>query len=333
LDRLRDICEESMDATIPGLHHITAIAGDPQRNLDFYTGVLGLRLVKLTVNFDDPFSYHLYYGDHSATPGSILTFFAWPTADRGRQGTGQVGVMALAIAPSSLAHWVGRLIRRGIKYDGPTRRFDEQVIAFRDPDGLLLELVAHPRAADRPAADENAIRGIHSVTLWTDGSENTAQFLTGTLGFRPTTTDEQRQRFEIGNGGSGAIVDLHNIAGFWEGAEGIGTVHHIAWRAANDAAQGAWRERLRGSTNVTPVRDRKYFHSIYFHEPGGVLFEIATDAPGFAIDEPVDQLGSALQLPPWLAAQHDAIERSLPPLRLPNAIQRWSWEDEEEVDE
>ena len=179
-----------MNASILGIHHVTAIASDPQWNVDFYTGVLGLRLVKLTVNFDDPGAYHLYYGDSVGHPGTILTFFAWPGARRGRQGPGQVAVISLAIRPGALAYWLERLVHHGVRYEGPTQRFDEQVLAFRDPDGLALELVAHPGAGDRPYWEggpvpaEHAIRGVHGVTLWEEGYELTAKLLTETLGFR-----------------------------------------------------------------------------------------------------------------------------------------------------
>jgi glyoxalase family protein len=307
------------------IHHVTAIAGDPQRNLDFYAGVLGLRLVKLTVNFDDPGSYHLYFGDEAGRPGSILTFFPWPDGQRGRQGTGQVGTVSLAIPPVSLGWWIERLLQHGIKYDGPDRRFDEQVLAFADPDGLLLELVATPRVADvAPWADgpvpaEHAVRGTFGATVWEDGDRGTADFLTRLMGFRQVGAEGNRLRFESAATGAGSVVDLRRVPGFWAGAGGVGTVHHVAFRAASGEAQLEHRARLESAgVEITPVIDRQYFRSVYFREPGGVLFEIATDPPGFTLDEPAAELGTSLKLPPMYEPMRDRIERTLPALRLPH---------------
>jgi glyoxalase family protein len=310
-----------------GIHHITAIAGDPQRNLDFYAGTLGLRLVKLTVNFDDPASYHFYYGDEVGHPGSILTFFPWPAGRRGRQGTGQAATVALAITPASLGFWIEHLLAQGIKYEGPTRRFDEQVLAFSDPDGLLLELVATPRVLgtpawpDGPLPAEHAIRGLHGTTLWEDGNTGSADFLSGTMGFEPADEDGGLLRFQSADSGAGTIVYLRRAPGFWAGAIGVGTVHHVAFRAAGDRAQLDKRAEIEAQgLGITPVIDRQYFHSVYFREPGGVLFEIATDEPGFAIDEPVAELGTHLKLPPIYEPSRSEIERALPPVRLPHAL-------------
>ena len=313
--------------SLPGLHHVTAIAGDPQRNLDFYTGVLGLRLVKVTVNFDDPRVYHLYYGAGAGTPGTILTFFPWPRVKQGRQGAGQAAAVALAIPATALGPWIERLIGRGVRFTGPARRFGEQVLAFRDPDGLALELVAvgEESAGDGWAGGavpaEQAIRGLHSVTLWAAAIDETAAFLNGTLGFRPEAEEGGVRRYATGGGGAGALLDVRPTPGFWPGVVAGGTIHHVAWRAPDDGRQRAWRDLVaaRGG-DVTPVRDRHYFRSIYFHEPGGALFEIATDPPGFAVDEPVERLGSGLRLPPHLEAQRDEIAGRLPPLRLPGAV-------------
>jgi glyoxalase family protein len=309
-----------------GIHHITAIAGDPQRNLEFYAGNLGLRLVKLTVNFDDPASYHFYYGDEVGRPGSILTFFPWPEGRRGRQGTGQAATVALAIPPTSLGFWIERLLAQGVKYDGPTRRFDEQVLAFSDPDGLLLELVASPRAVgtepwfDGPLPAEHAIRGLHGTTLWEDGDTGSVAFLTRTMGFEAGGEDGGLLRFQSADTGVGTVVYLRRAQGFWGGAIGVGTVHHVAFRAASDQAQLDKRTEIEAQgLGITPVIDRQYFHSVYFREPSGVLFEIATDAPGFAIDEPVAELGTHLKLPPLYEASRSEIEGALPPIRLPQA--------------
>jgi catechol 2,3-dioxygenase-like lactoylglutathione lyase family enzyme len=307
------------------IHHITAIAGDPQRNLDFYSGMLGLRLVKVTVNFDDPGTYHLYYGDEHGHPGSIITFFPWPEGRPGRQGTGQVGTIALAIVPSSLGHWVERLLSLGIEYEGPNRRFDEQVLSFRDPDGLLLELVATPRVtntspwAEGPVPAPQAIRGIQGAVIWEDGDTGTADFLTRTLEFEPVGEEDNVLRFQSADLGVGTIIDLRRTPGFWRGAGGVGTVHHIAFRAENDQRQLEKRAEIEGQgMDITPVIDRQYFHSVYFREPGGVLFEIATDPPGFTIDEPLAELGTSLKLPAMYQASREELERVLPPLRLPH---------------
>lgn len=306
------------------IHHITAIAGDPQRNLDFYTDVLGLRLVKLTVNFDDPAAYHLYFGDETGRPGSILTFFPWPDGYRGRQGTGQVGTVSLAIPSGSLGFWVERLLRHGIRYEGPSRRFDEQVLAFSDPDGLLLELVATPRVAavegwaGGPVPQEHAVRGLHGGTIWEDGDRGTAEFLTRFMGLRQVAEEGNRLRFESGPDGVGSVVDLRRVPGFWAGDGGVGTVHHIAFRTPSDERQLEQRARIeQAGFAITPVVDRQYFHSVYFREPGGVLFEIATDPPGFTLDEAAAELGHGLKLPPKFEAMRQRIEQTLPALRLP----------------
>ena len=308
-----------------GIHHVTAIAGDPQRNLDFYAGVLGMRLVKLTVNFDDPSTYHLYYGDELGHPGSILTFFPWPEGLPGRQGTGQVGTVSLAVPPASLGFWIERLLAHGIRYEGPVRRFDEQVLSLKDPDGLLLELVATSRVSETPpwtegpVTGEHAVRGLHA-TIWEDGDSGTADLLTRVLGFQPIGEEGNVLRLQSADVGQGTVVDLRRAPGFWRGGGGVGTVHHIAFRAKDDAEQLVKRAEIEGQgTGITPVIDRHYFHSVYFREPGGVLFEIATDPPGFTIDEPVAELGTHLKLPPMYERSREDIERVLPPLRLPHA--------------
>jgi catechol 2,3-dioxygenase-like lactoylglutathione lyase family enzyme len=308
-----------------GIHHITAICGDPQRNIDFYTGVLGLRLVKRTVNYDDPGTYHFYYGDGTGTPGSLLTFFPWPGLPRGRQGTGQAVVISFAIAQSSLGYWIDRLLRSSVPHTGPEKRGEEQVLSLRDPDGLLLELVTDGRAEERPVWDgsgvsaSHAIHGFHSVTLWEDGYDDTAALLTNQLGFRHARqASEEMFWFSAGDDGPGTRVAVRVAPGFWRGAMGVGTIHHVAWRAADDAAQIALRDIVhQRGCNPTPVIDRTYFHSVYFHEPGGVLFELATDGPGFAVDEAPDALGEHLTLPPRLERHRAQIEAQLPPIHVP----------------
>jgi len=319
--------KDNMDTQILGIHHVTAIAGDPQRNLDFYTGLLGLRLVKLTVNYDDPGTYHLYYGDATGRPGTILTFFTWPDAPRGRLGTGQTAATALAIPRASLGYWVERLVQHGVAHEGPTVRFgtlDEETISFRDPDGLALELVAAPRAEERPGWEggsvpaEHAIRGVHGVTLWEERPERTAALLTETLGFRRVAEEGGLVRYAAGAGGPGTFVDVRDAGNPRRGSVAVGTVHHVAYRTPTDEGQRAWLADLAGhGAHVSPIMDRQYFHSIYFREPGGVLFEIATDLPGFATDEPTERLGTGLRLPAWLESHRAELEAALPPARLP----------------
>jgi glyoxalase family protein len=315
-----------MRKPIAGIHHVTAMAGDPQANVDFYTGVLGLRLVKKTVNFDDPGTYHLYYGDELGHPGTILTFFPWPLARRGVQGAGQATVTSFSVPEGSLGFWTDRLSRHGVACDSPRRRFDEEVLTLLDPDGLRLELVA--RAGDGrtpwqggPVPPEHAVRGFDGVTLTEWNPEVTAGVLSGTLGFRRVGEEGDRARFEAGPGGAGTRVDLLAAPTAARGHVSAGTVHHVAFRAADEADQLAWREAVADSgLHVTPVLDREYFHSIYFREPGGVLFEIATDPPGFTRDEPVESLGTALKLPPWLEPSRSRIEAALPPLATAPAV-------------
>jgi glyoxalase family protein len=311
-----------MRQPISGIHHVTAIASDPQRNLDFYTQVLGLRLVKRTVNFDDPGTYHFYFADETGTPGTILTFFPWPMAAPGKAGVGQVTVTSFAAPEGSLEFWERRLTSAGAPAEREGKRFGEEVLSFFDPDGLKLELVATPLAktkqpwVDASVPAEHALDGFHSVSLCEQGYERTAQTLE-VMGFRKVSEDGNRFRFEVGEGGSGARADVLCASEAPHGRMGAGSVHHVAWRVADDAAQKAWREHLvTQDLDVTPVRDRCYFHSIYFLEPGGVLFELATDPPGFATDETVDKLGEALKLPVWLERHRTQIEQVLPPIEL-----------------
>lgn len=314
---------------ILGIHHVTAIASDPQRNVDFYAGMLGLRLVKRTVNFDDPETYHFYYGDEVGTPGSIMTFFPWPGARRGRIGSGQVALTAFSILPSAVGFWIERLTRHGVKYEGPVKRWatghdGEKVLSFTDPDGLLLELVAHEGAEARNGrggapgiSREQAIHGFHAVTLWLDNATRSEHLLTDLLGFRGVAEEGSTRRYVTGDGGPGTIVDVRSIGDFGRGAGGAGTVHHVAFRVADDASQLQVRAVVSNEgLHPTPVIDRNYFHSVYFREPGGVLFELATDPPGFAIDESVEHLGESLKLPPQYESHRAEIEAVLPPIHL-----------------
>ena len=313
-----------MPGPISGIHHMTAIAGDPQRNLDFYAGVLGLRLVKLTVNFDVPSTYHLYYGDEVGRPGTIVTFFPWPHMRRGRVGAGQFTATALSIPPTALEYWRARLEAHGVSCSGPVERFEETALAFEDPDGLPLELVAHEGAEERPGwpqgsvPAEMAIRGIYGASAISLAPERTARVLTELLGFRELAREGGRTRYVAGQGGGGAILDLIEPQGTTPGIEGTGTVHHLALRVPDDEAQRqVHHEVAERGFRVTPVLDRQYFRSIYFRELGGLLFEIATDPPGFTVDEPAERLGSELRLPPWLEPRREELIRQLPPLRPP----------------
>lgn len=312
-----------MATPIPGIHHVTAIAGDPQENIDFYTGVLGLRLVKLTVNFDDPRAYHLYYGDGLGSPGSILTFFAWPGARAGRNGAGQIAATAFSVPPDALEYWQRRLTGCGVEIDARTTRFGEWILAFQDPDGLHLELAGTPGAMGRPywelggVPEASAIRGIHGVTLWVHETQLTKRFLIDVLGFDAAGDDGGTLRFAASDGSSGAVADVREMSNLPPGVIAVGNVHHVAWRVPDDATQAQMRQELvRRGISTTPVRDRQYFHSIYFREPGGVLFEIATDGPGFTGDEDVEHLGERLSLPPFLEPRRAEIEAVLPPLEL-----------------
>ena len=310
-----------MAKQILGIHHITAIADDPQRNVDFYTGVLGLRLVKVTVNFDDPGSYHLYYGDGHGHPGTILTFFAWPGARRGRHGNSQVTATAFAIPPGSAQFWMDRFAALAIDFDPTFERFGDLVIPFEDPDGMRLELIETAGVdpehmwEESSIPPESRIGGSHSATLTETGYERTAALLTDTMGFSLAGQDENRFRYQIAGGGASRTVDVVCAPGGVDGLVAVGTVHHIAWRTGDDAQQRDWLADLgnRGY-DLSPVMDRVYFHSIYYREPGGILFEIATDPPGFTVDETLEQLGSSLRLPPWLERHRARIEAALPPI-------------------
>jgi glyoxalase family protein len=342
-----------------GIHHITAIASDPQRNLDFYRNVLGLRLVKRTVNFDDPSSYHFYFGDAIGTPGTVITFFPWPGARRGTRGNSQVVATSFAIPTGSLNYWSDRLKEHSITVENISR-FDEQGLRFIDPDGLLIELIASdtdhsgelpsPQSSPtgrggRGAPGEGGlgIRGFHAPTLQLQDLTPTQKLLTETLGFQQIAEEGSRRRFSLDGphlsplsappgrdpgedvqrqervktGSTSAQLDLVDRLDDPAGHIAAGTVHHIAFRTPTDEEQLKWREKLVGlGFAVSPVMDREYFHSIYFREPGGILFEIATQGPGFTIDEPAESLGESLKLPKQFEPHQREIERSLPPIKL-----------------
>ncbi|MFE6614172.1 ring-cleaving dioxygenase [Amycolatopsis sp. NPDC057786] len=314
-----------MSIKTSGLHHVTAIGGDPQRNADFYTRALGLRLVKTTVNFDDPGTYHLYYGDESGKPGSLMTFFPWRDAPKGRHGTGQATTTSFSVPETSLGWWTRHLAENRVETSQVRNSDGEETLTFLDPDGLELALVAHPQGDPRDPWDtklvpaEHAIRGLHSVTLSVSQEDATAGMLTDGLGLTFVHQDGNRLRFSAGEGGPGALVDVLVTPDAPRGLVAAGTVHHVAWRAPDEDTQAAWRDELiDDGVNVTSILDRQYFRSIYFREPGGTLLEVATDEPGFAIDEPLLELGRALKLPPWLEPKREDIEAMLPKLDLPS---------------
>lgn len=291
-----------------GLHHVTAFAGDPRRNLEFYTGFLGLRLVKRTVNFDDPATYHFYFGDATGTPGTLLTFFPWPNASAGRRGSGQAAGASFSIPRNALEMWIDRAKQAGVACGALKTRFGENFFTLCDPAGLEVELIANAPASGNPA-----ITRLHSATLVESDPERTARFLTEIFGCRFAGDEDGRSRFEL----SGTPIDLVAAPGASRARLSSGMVHHLAFRAADDASQAKWRERLiAAGLRVTRVIDRQYFRSIYFREPGGALFEIATDGPGFLIDEPADALGHSLKLPSWLEPVRESIERRLPRLEF-----------------
>lgn len=306
---------------LTGVHHLTAIASDPQQNIDFYAGLLGLRLVKKTVNFDDPSAYHLYYGDESGSPGSIITFFYWPRhAGRGRVGAGQVSAITFLAPADSLDFWAERLRAHDVTTVRRVR-FGEDTLAFADPDGIPIEIVA---VADDPRGGwlgaglgaEIALRGMHTVELTVREAAPTETLLTGDMGYRLVRREGNRARFTVGTGVSGETVDVIADPSAVAGLGGVGTVHHIAWSVPDDASQLTMRQRLVAAGYfVSDVRDRDYFHSIYYRERAGILFEIATATPGFAVDEAPDALGTSLRLPKQFAAYRAQIEAALPALQ------------------
>ena len=308
---------------VQGIHHITSFASSPQKNVDFYHRILGQRLVKTTVNFDDPGTYHLYYGDEVGTPGTIMTFFPWPDARRGRVGNGEVGTVGYTIRPDSLHYWQERLSQLGISTGSPGFRFGAAALPFHDPDGMTIELITseHPSSIqpwhDGPVPVEHMIQGFHSSTLFVNNTALTANLLTEQFNYKQIGQEGNRTRFAGAGNDIGLYVDIVERPGQPRGQMGAGTVHHLAFRTVDDSEQLEYQAKLgQAGYGVTEVKDRQYFHSIYFREPNGVLFEIATDAPGFPYDEPVESLGSSLKLPDWLEPNRPEIEKVLPPLDL-----------------
>jgi glyoxalase family protein len=305
-----------------GIHHVTAIAGPARRNLDFYTRTLGLRLVKKTVNFDDPSTYHFYYGDEAGQPGTILTFFPWEHVASGRLGVGETQETVFRAPEGSIGFWIHRFVEKGVAHEAVGKRFGETVLSFKDPDGMRLALVAVPGIEAEPAWGngevpvEHAIRGLHGVTLLLKEAGPTGAVLADVLGFAEIGREGPTVRFKAGETAIGGIVDIRVAGDFLRGRQGGGSIHHIAFRAADDTAAFAMKEKLAKNHGIrtTDQRDRNYFRSLYFREPGGVLFEIATDVPGFAADEPVASFGQSLKLPASLEPRRKEIEAALPAL-------------------
>lgn len=308
---------------IQGIHHITAIAGEPQKNINFYHNLLGQRLVKRTVNFDDPGTYHFYFADEIGTPGTVLTFFPWRHVAPGVRGNGEVAATAYTVPTAALDYWRDRLDAHGVVVREAKSRFGAEVIAFADPDGMEIELIgsdAHTTIQpwlNGPIPAEFMLRGFHSATLWVAQAAPTADLLTKQLGYTFVGQEGNRYRYQGASNDIGLYIDLVERPGQPPARMGAGSVHHIAFRTVDDTEQVEYKTQLhKANYSVSPVMDRQYFHSIYFRSPGGVLFEVATDAPGFTYDEPVAELGSHLKLPSWLEPQRAAIEAKVAPIQV-----------------
>jgi len=307
---------------ILGLHHITAIAGDAQRNYDFYTKTLGFRLVKKTVNFDDPQTYHFYFGDSVGTPGTILTFFPWKNVRQGKNGAGMATEIGYSVPEGSLEFWKARFEKEGVRHDSGSKRFGEKYIGFQDPDGLRINLIEPKHKDERKGWETDeikagvAIKGFHTVTLTLNHIKATAAILTEVFGYKQIEQEGHFYRYQTDVVENAAIVDLLEMPQAQRGLNAGGTNHHIAFRVRDEETLMAFREKIAArGLHITEKIDRDYFFSIYFREPGGVLFEIATDNPGFATDETVENLGSSLQLPDRYEAMRDKIEKGLPELQ------------------
>lgn len=310
-----------MENTINGIHHITAIAGGAKKNYDFYTRILGLRMVKKTVNFDDPQTYHLYYGDEVGTPGTILTFFPWQGITAGRRGARQVTEIGYSVPEGSLDFWLKRFEDNNVLYNKPAEKFGEQYLTVLDPDGLKLELTVPKKDDTRlpwettEVKTENATRGFHNITITTNKIDATAKILTDVFGYRLLEQHVNRYRFITDAVDNAAIVDLVEVAGEVAGHVAGGSVHHVAFRVKNEEILIQYREKIAAlGLHITDKIDRNYFYSLYFREPGGVLFELATDNPGFSVDESVAELGSGLKLPAQYEKMRGELEKSLPSL-------------------
>ena len=313
-----------MTAAITGIHHVTCISGDAQENLDFYSRALGMRMVKRSVNQDSPDTYHLFYADGEGHPGADLTFFPWPRMPRGTPGIGLCMEVALAVPTGTLGFWEQRLAKTAAATRPIETRFGERVLPFTDPHGLEVTLIETSDKRefapwkDSPVAADKQIIGLHAVRLWERDIETTGKFLEQTLGFRSAGEEGGWHRYAIGAGGSGAHLDLRASPDTHRGQWGVGSVHHVAWRVPDEEAELEVRQRVaQAGRRPTEVIDRFWFKSVYFLEPGGVLFELATDGPGFTADEDMATLGESLVLPPWLEPARAEIEAGLPRLNYP----------------
>jgi len=307
-----------MEHTILGIHHITAIAGDARRNFDFYTKVMGLRFIKRTVNFDDPHTYHFYFGDEAGTPGTILTFFPWGERVRkGSRGAGMATEIGYAVPEGSLEKWMERFDRYQVTYNKPAVKFGQRYLTFLDPDGLKLELVETAADNRKPYETgevkvEIATKGFFNVTLTLNSIKATAMILTEVFGYKLVAQESNRYRYATDAIGTANVIDLVELPVEQRGIGAGGTIHHVAFRVKDDATQMMFHDKIQQlGLNITPQIDRNYFHSLYFREPGGVLFEIATDNPGFTVDEPLEELGTSLKLPAQYEGQRESIVRHL----------------------
>ncbi|MFA5833684.1 MAG: ring-cleaving dioxygenase [Bacteroidota bacterium] len=313
-----------MKSKILGIHHITAMASDAQSNVDFYVNVLGLRFVKKSINQDAPDVYHLYYGDETGSPGTAMTFFPFGRAARGTRGNGEISHVAFAVPTRSQDFWISHLAKHGIQFDGPYKIFGEEVLTFLDPDGLAIDLVfsdkqelRHPwKKSSVPV--EYAIKRFYGVTMNLAELDSSMTVLQELLGAHASTQTGNRHRFIIGEGSDEAAIDIIIDPSLPRARQSAGSVHHIAWRVKDFLAHEEWQKRVeQGGLHPTEIIDRFYFHSIYFREPGGVLYEIATDKPGFTVDESLENLGTQLVLPPWYEPHRSRIEHALPPIVIP----------------
>lgn len=314
-----------MATSVHGIHHVTCIAGDPQANLDFYVGVMGMRLVKRSVNQDAPDTYHLFYADGVGTPGTDLTFFPWPNMGPGRLGVGLTVEVIFAIPLGSLSYWQGRLEQHGVEARSPETRFGETTLPFTDPHGLQLAVVETDSQRPfvpwerSPVPSNHQLQGMYSVRLWERQLAPTASMLTEHMGFTHLGTEEGWHRYGVEGGGSGKLIEVKELPQERRGQWGTGSVHHVAWRTTNSDEEMVLRSTIeRVGLRPTPQIDRFWFKSVYFKEPGGVLFELATDEPGFDLDEDMEHLGEQLILPPWLEPHRKQIETGLQPLSMPN---------------
>jgi glyoxalase family protein len=308
-----------MDNTILGIHHITAIAGDAKRNFDFYTKILGLRFVKRTVNFDDPHTYHFYFGDEQGTPGTILTFFPWGDKIRkGSRGAGMATEIGYSVPEGSLDFWIDRFEKNKVIYNKPAVKFGQKYLTFLDPDGLKLELVETPATDNRKPFETEEIKaniatkGFFNITLTLNSIKATALILTDVFGYKLIAQEANRYRYATDAIGTANVIDLVELPTEPHGIGAGGTIHHVAFRVKNDEIQMEFHKKIMAlGLTITPQIDRNYFHSLYFREPGGVLFEIATDNPGFTVDEPLEELGTHLKLPAQYEPQRSTIEKHL----------------------